>query len=160
MSFDNVYALTHVCKCTHTKYIEWQKRILNIANYHTISYRKKLYSFFLYIITAVFLLCFIPFLSIQTAGNSYYSFNRHNKNITYTDLKSYFGKNKGSFVMYNTTDNLWQIYNQEYALTRISPVSTYKIYSALFCLESGIISPSQSLRGSSWTQRDSPEVRQ
>ena len=46
--------------------------------------------------------------------------------------------------MYNTTDNLWQIYNQEYALTRISPVSTYKIYSALFCLESGIISPSQS----------------
>ena len=123
---------------------QMQKRILNIANYHTISYRKKLYSFFLYIITAVFLLCFIPFLSIQTAGNSYYSFNRHNKNITYTDLKSYFGKNKGSFVMYNTTDNLWQIYNQEYALTRISPVSTYKIYSALFCLESGIISPSQS----------------
>ena len=83
-------------------------------------------------------------MSIKTADDNYYYFNRQDKDITYIDLKNYFGNNKGSFVLYNTLDDSWHIYNKEYALTRISPVSTYKIYSALFCLETGIISPSQS----------------
>lgn len=69
---------------------QMQKRILNIAGYHTITFRKKLYSFFSYIITAVFLLCFIPFLLIQTSGSNYYYFNKQYKDITYTGLKDYF----------------------------------------------------------------------
>ena len=48
-------------------------------------------------------------------------------------------------MLYDTANNSWQIYNKDYAVTRISPASTYKIYNALFGLESGVISPEQSL---------------
>ena len=56
-----------------------------------------------------------------------------------------FEEYNGSFVLYNATEDSWQIYNKEYATARISPASTFKIYSALFSLETGIITPEQSL---------------
>lgn len=124
---------------------QMKKRILNIANYHPISFRKKLCGFFMYIFLIIFLLGFAPILSIRAADNNWYYFNEYDKNITYIDLDDLFGKSNGSFVLYDTKKDLWQIYNKEYAKTRIPPVSTYKIYSALFGLESGIISPEQSL---------------
>lgn len=46
--------------------------------------------------------------------------------------------------MYDADSDIWHIYNKENAATRIAPVSTYKIYSALFGLETGLISPEQS----------------
>lgn len=125
--------------------IQMKKRILNIANYHPVSLRKKIYSILSYILIAVLLSCFIPILSIQAKDNDRYYFNESGKDITYIDLNAYFGENIGSFVLYDDTENKWQIYNKEQAVTRITPVSTYKIYSALFGLESGIISPEQSL---------------
>lgn len=125
--------------------IQMKKRILNIANYHPVSLRKKIYSILSYILIAVLLSCFIPILSIQAKDNDRYYFNESGKDITYIDLNAYFGENIGSFVLYDNTENKWQIYNKEQAVTRITPVSTYKIYSALFGLESGIISPDHSL---------------
>ncbi len=124
---------------------QMRKRILNIANYHPMSLRKRIYSSFTYILIAVFLLGFVPILSIQAEDNDHYYFNEYNKDIIYIDLNNLFGKNKGSFVLYDADKDLWRIYNKECAATRISPVSTYKIYSALFGLESGIISSEQSL---------------
>ncbi len=59
-------------------------------------------------------------------------------------LEEAFGANQGSFVLYDAANDSWQIYNETQAATRHSPLSTYKIYSALLALESGIISPSQS----------------
>lgn len=131
---------------------QMQKRILNIANYYPTSFKYKLYSSFVYILISIFLLGFIPILSTQTNNNDYYSFDEYNKDITYINLDNSFGKNKGSFVLYDSTEDTWKIYNKDYALTRVSPVSTYKIYSALFGLESNIISPEQSLI--SWDGKD------
>ena len=124
--------------------IQMRKRIWNIANYHPASFQKKIYSFFTYLLITIFFLGCIPMLSIQAIDKNHYSFKEQGKNITYIDLNASFGKNKGSFILYDATKDSWQIYNKKYATTRISPVSTYKIYSALFALESKIIFPEQS----------------
>lgn len=124
---------------------QMQKRIKNIANYHPVSFRKNLHSAFAYIIIAFFLLGSAPILSIQAVENNRYYFNETNRDITYIDLSDVFEGYNGSFVFYDAAEDSWQIYNKEYAATRISPASTFKIYSALFSLESGIITPEQSL---------------
>ncbi|MCI8884012.1 MAG: BlaR1 family beta-lactam sensor/signal transducer [Lachnospiraceae bacterium] len=124
---------------------QMQKRILNIANYHPASFRKTLHSAALYIIIAFLLLGTAPFLSTQASENNRYYFNETNHTVTYIDLNDVFEGYNGSFVLYDAAEDSWQIYNKEYATARISPASTFKIYSALFSLESGIISPEQSL---------------
>lgn len=124
---------------------QMQKRVINIANYHPASFRKKLHSTLAYIMIAIFLLGAAPILSIQAAENNRYYFNDTNRNITYIDLSDVFEEYNGSFVLYDATEDTWQIYNKNYATTRISPASTFKIYSALFSLETGIITPEQSL---------------
>ena len=124
---------------------QMQKRIINIANYKPISLRKKIHSILAYAIIALFLLGFAPILSIQAAGDDHYYFNEANKKIMYIDLSDTFEEYNGSFVLYDAAENSWKIYNKDYAVTRISPASTYKIYSALFGLESGTITPEQSL---------------
>lgn len=124
---------------------QMQKRIFNIANYHPASFRKTLHSAALYIIIAFLLLGTAPFLSTQASENNRYYFNETNHTVTYIDLNDAFEGYNGSFVLYDAAEDSWQIYNKEYATARISPASTFKIYSALFSLESGIISPEQSL---------------
>ena len=124
---------------------QMQKRILNIANYHPASFRKTLHSAALYIIIAFLLLGTAPILSTQASENNRYYFNEANHNVTYIDLNDVFEGYNGSFVLYDAAEDSWQIYNKEYATARISPASTFKIYSALFSLESGIISSEQSL---------------
>lgn len=47
-------------------------------------------------------------------------------------------------MLYEAASDSWQIYEKENASTRISPASTYKIYSALFSLQSGVISQEDS----------------
>ncbi len=60
------------------------------------------------------------------------------------NLSSYFGDMDGTFVFYDLSEDTWQIYNKSSAFTRVSPDSTYKIYSALFALDAGIITPDDS----------------
>ncbi len=121
-----------------------KKRIINIANYHPISFPKKLRSFFTFVLIAAFLLGFAPILTMQAADQDHYYFNDNNQNISYIDLSEDFNEYDGSFVLYDATADSWQIYNRDNATTRISPASTFKIYTALLGLESGIITPEKS----------------
>lgn len=66
--------------------------------------------------------------------------------ITEEDWSNYFEEMNGAAVIYDTTENCYQIYNQELALTRRSPCSTFKIISSLIALENGIIDPNNSTR--------------
>lgn len=66
--------------------------------------------------------------------------------ITEVDWSNYFEEINGAAVIYDPTENRYQIYNQELALTRRSPCSTFKIISSLIALESGIIEPDNSTR--------------
>ena len=124
---------------------QMQRRVLNIANYRPASFRKKLHSTLAYIVIAVFLSGATPILSIQAAENNRCYFNEADHNITYIDLSDIFEGYNGSFVLYDAAEDSWLIYNKEYATTRIPPASTFKIYSALFGLESGVITPERSL---------------
>lgn len=127
---------------------QMKKRILNIADCQNGSspktaFRKTCYGIAAYALTAAVLSFFIPLLSIRAAASDRCLFTEYDKTISYPDLSASFDGYTGSFVLYDTKSDAWQIYNKECALTRISPASTYKIYTALYGLESGIISPEQ-----------------
>ncbi len=61
------------------------------------------------------------------------------------DWSNYFDGINGTAVIYEPTENCYQIYNQELALTQRSPCSTFKIISSLIALENGIIEPNESV---------------
>ncbi len=124
---------------------QMKKRILNIATYHPVSFKKKLYGTLSFTLIVFVLFGFAPLLSIQAADQNRYYFNAQDSYIEYIDLSDIFKENRGSFVLFDTKKDSWHIYNKDYATTRISPASTFKIYSALFALESGIITPEHSM---------------
>ena len=66
--------------------------------------------------------------------------------IEEVDWSSYFDGINGAIVIYEPSENCYQIYNQELALTQRSPCSTFKIISSLIALENGIIEPDNSTR--------------
>ncbi len=123
---------------------QMKKRILNIADYQPASRQKRLHGLAVYMVIAVLLSGFVPFLTIHAAGSDHYELKEKDKTIAKLNLDSVFGQNHGSFVLYDAASDSWKIYNQKNAATRVAPVSTCKIYSALLGLESGLISPEQS----------------
>lgn len=66
--------------------------------------------------------------------------------ISEVDWSNYFEEINGAVVIYDPTENCYQICNQELAITRRSPCSTFKIISSLIALENGIIEPDNSTR--------------
>lgn len=66
--------------------------------------------------------------------------------IMEADWSEYFGGINGAAVIYDPKNNCYQIFDQERALTRCSPCSTFKIISSLVALEYGIIDPDDSVR--------------
>lgn len=64
--------------------------------------------------------------------------------ITEVDWSDYFDGINGAAVIYDPDENCYQIYQQELALTRRSPCSTFKIISSLIGLETGVIEPEHS----------------
>ena len=64
----------------------------------------------------------------------------------YADWSEYFNGLNGTAVIYDASDSRYTIYNNDLALTRSSPCSTFKIISSLIALENGIIIPENSTR--------------
>ena len=100
---------------------QMKRRIINIASYEKPTFMKRIKGMTAFMLTAVLLLGFAPFIS------------------------TYFGKYEGSFVLYDLENDAWSIHDMEHATLRVAPNSTYKIYDALFGLEEGIITPDDSL---------------
>ncbi len=121
---------------------EIRMRIRCIASYHKESTWKQWKSRFLLTVTSLVLLAFIPVMSINAASGSYYPF--YPEHMKQLDLDSCFYGYEGSFVLYGVNSHQYYIYNQKAGTTRISPDSTYKIYSALCALEQGVITPDSS----------------
>lgn len=65
--------------------------------------------------------------------------------IRYADWSEYFDGLNGAAVVYHASEMQYTIYNNELALTRRSPCSTFKIISSLIALEHGIIEPDDSV---------------
>ncbi len=124
---------------------QMEKRILSIASYEKPTFHKQIKGMIAFVLITVLLLGFAPILSTYAADRNRYHWNISSKNISYADLSAYFGEYEGSFVLYDSGNDVWSIYNMDYATLRVAPNSTYKIYDALFGLEENIISPDSSL---------------
>lgn len=123
---------------------QMKKRIINIASYKKPSALKKLNSIMVFMVITAVIFAFAPTLSAKAENNNHYNWKTYDKNINYINFSEYFEKYDGCFVLYNTKNNIWDIYNIKNATSRKSPDSTYKIYDALFGLEEGIITPEYS----------------
>jgi bla regulator protein BlaR1 len=120
-------------------------RIEKIAEYKTETKHKRVKSMVLFGLIALLIIAQVPVvaaLSLSDAGEEYYSFNE--PNVYYSDLSPYFDGYKGTFVLYDTTSAKYTIYNRDESTRRVSPASTYKIYSGLIALEEGVITPEKS----------------
>lgn len=127
-------------------------RIIHIASFHPESRWLKLKSCLIFILALSIVIGSAPLLAFGAATGSAYEF--HNANAEYEDLSSYFQDYEGSFVLYDQNADYWNIYNKDASSKRVSPDSTYKIYSALFGLESGSITPKDSTI--SWNHTEYP----
>lgn len=123
---------------------QMKRRIINIASYEKPTFIKRLKGMTAFVLTAVLLLGFAPFISTYAADGSHYQWDSSSENISYVDLSTYFGEYEGSFVLYDLGNDAWSIHDMEHATLRVAPNSTYKIYDALFGLEEEIITPENS----------------
>ena len=123
---------------------QMKRRIINIASYEKPTLMKRFKGMTAFLLTAVLLLGFAPFLSTYAAEVSHYQWKTSSENISYVDLSAYFGEYEGSFVLYDSGYDSWSIHDIDHATLRVAPDSTYKIYDALFGLEEGIITPEDS----------------
>lgn len=114
-----------------------QKRIESIAHYKKDTQMTKFKSVIIFIIISALVLSQAPVISIMASETQGISLK--GKEIVYEDLSSYFKGMNGSFVLYNVEGDEYSIHNKTQSMKRVSPNSTYKIYSALMGLEEGVI---------------------
>lgn len=69
-----------------------------------------------------------------------------NRETIKADWAAYFDGLNGAAVLYDASNMLYSIYNQDLALTQRSHCSTFKIISSLIALEHGLIDPEDSIR--------------
>lgn len=122
-----------------------ERRVIHISAYERPTAYKRFKSAVVFILTSMLLLGLSPLLSTYAADGSRYMWETSSKNVSVRDFSAYFRNYEGSFVLYDSSDDSWSIYNMDLATLRVSPDSTYKIYDALFGLEEGVITPQSSL---------------
>lgn len=123
---------------------QMRKRLLQILSYQRPCGLRRFRSLAAFLLTALFLLPYIPALAAPGSSTNRYLWNGDGSPVSTVDLSSYFADYDGSFVLYDSGTGFWSVYQMESALTRVSPDSTYKPYVALFALEEGILSPDSS----------------
>ncbi|WP_342028615.1 BlaR1 family beta-lactam sensor/signal transducer [Salibacterium halotolerans] len=112
-------------------------RIERITTFRYETKLLKLKSILIFILLTGIVISQIPVVSAMPYGDDRIDF--HNKQTIYEDLSAFFSGYEGSFVLYDLQEEQYNIYNKDKSTLRISPNSTYKIYSALFALESEVI---------------------
>lgn len=140
--------ILHQSQLTITAYMsgpqkQVKMRIQQIASFHKESKGLKIKSIILVTLLGFFILGNAPSISAMAEDNSKYDMPS-DRTATYEDLSRYFDGFQGSFVLYNLKSDQYSIYNKEKSEIRISPDSTYKIFDALFGLESNMITRDQS----------------
>lgn len=119
-----------------------KRRIERIADFAPETKELKWRSVLIFVLVGLFVSLQLPFVSAFAAENQYYDFT--NKETEYADLEKYFDGFEGSFVLYDEKNDHYLIHNPEKSILRVSPDSTYKIYSGLFALESNVITKNSS----------------
>lgn len=166
-----------------SSHTQLKERIYHIINYKDSDLSQRLKSVLILFLVFLLILTGSPFLVTQTSAsgiaqghqtqNTEFTADHNSSNtvdfvtdsvhgltaqkpngsIKIEDLSSYFKKMDGTFVLYNMTQNSYEIYNEKQSRERFSPASTYKIYSGLFALEELILTPDENQMiwdGTSW----------
>lgn len=118
-----------------------KERIGNIAGYEADTKRKKAKSLLALACAAVITLLCIPSFSAYAANGDTYMLS--GEQITSVDYSDLFEGYIGAFTLYDPQTSEYMLYNEAEAVTRYTPHSTYKIYSALMALEDGAINPGE-----------------
>ena len=124
-------------------YEQMKLRIFTISHYKKASLFNKLKDILILILIAIVIFFSLYVYLFFSSSNSA---ALNNINYTTLDLSSYFPNNDGCFVLYNSQYNSYSIYNTDNCLARVSPDSTYKLYSALAGLENSVITPDDTLQ--------------
>ncbi len=98
------------------------------------------------VLMCLLLLAASPFLCVQARDISKAFSTDLPQTATAIDLSNYFSGYDGTFVLCDMDTGQYTIYNETESRKRFSPVSTYKIPSALFALDAGVITPSDTRR--------------
>lgn len=114
-----------------------KSRIEKIAYFKKETRLIKVKSLLIFIVIAGFVLSGAPAMSIM--AYEYKEDRLQGKQVIYEDLAPYFKGMEGSFVLYDLQKDDYRIYNKDKSVKRVSPNSTYKIYSALIALENNVI---------------------
>nr|WP_317282348.1 BlaR1 family beta-lactam sensor/signal transducer [uncultured Sellimonas sp.] len=125
-----------------TKHSLLSRRIKELVTYRPDSFLRRLSGAVFSLILCIFLIFASPFLKISAFTNS--SYHSLVRNVETIDLSSYFPNHSGTFVLYDSSKNLYRIHNPSLSRKRVSPDSTFKIYSGLFALEEHLITPEES----------------
>lgn len=127
-------------------------RILRIASFSRKTKASKWKNRAIFFTMSCVVLLLAPLTAAFASSDDIYHFN--GKNVVYEDADSYFKDGKGSFVLYDAAKKKYHIYNQHKAEQRVSPDSTYKIFSGLIALEEKVITPGTSDR--EWDGSEQP----
>lgn len=96
------------------------------------------------VISLLMIISFTASLIINCFGYTITDNYNKNININQIDLSSYFKDYEGCFVLYDTLNDSYFVWNEDMARERVSPYSTYKIAIALNGLENGVITTDNS----------------
>ena len=114
------------------------KRVRAAAGFKKATVKQKMMSAGIFVLMAAAVISSLPAVSV----NAYDRYeDGAGRNMTVEDLSEYFNGTDGCFVLYDAGSDAYTVYNEEMSLKRVSPDSTYKIFSAVSALESGIITP-------------------
>lgn len=119
-----------------------RKRIVNIAGYRPKTRRRRFFERILFLLIAAAILESTAFLPVMAADTAF-SLPK-GETVRKEELSAFFSGQEGCFVLYDLSEETWEIYNESLASKRLSPDSTYKIYSALCALENKIVAPEAS----------------
>lgn len=117
-------------------------RLQLIVNFNPVTNREKQKCIYAFSIIILLMTVCAP-LSVYALDDTQYK-DFAPMNLESMDLSSYFSDYNGCFALYDKGNDKWYIYNQDKALCRTSPDSTYKIYDAVMALEHGIITSDNS----------------
>ena len=116
-----------------------RQRILQITRAASAGTPKKRQAVPAFLLICCLLAVSAPFLHMRVQASAFADVSA--QQIRPLDLEEYFSGYDGSFVLYDMGNDTYRIYNEAKSRQRISPASTYKICSALFALDAGVIRP-------------------
>lgn len=119
-----------------------KRRIIHITSFQKDTRSRIIKSIMLYAVLTILVLTQISFFTAASAEED--NIDLKDRHVLKEDLSTYFSGAEGSFVLFSLKEDRYLIYNEEKSMQRVSPDSTYKIYSALIGLEEKGITPNDS----------------